>query len=98
MNQTLYERDAYDETADSGNGILGQHLKCAKGKWLLDGEEIATGNDGAKVCVIITSATTGQILWRDGAIVERDIGRLEDGFHRLGKFAKAGIHIPASSW
>jgi hypothetical protein len=35
--------------------------------------------------VIITSATTGQILWRNGIVVERDIGRLEDGFAPPGQ-------------
>jgi hypothetical protein len=59
---TYHERDAWDTAGDMGNGIEGQHLKCAKGKWLLDDAEIETGEDGLK------------------KIVERNIGRLSDGF------------------
>jgi hypothetical protein len=71
-----YEKDAWDETGDMGNGILGAHLKCAKGRWLLDDKDAAN----AQICVIMESASTGQVLWQDGKIVDRDIGRIEDGF------------------
>ena len=54
-----YERDAWDEAGDMGNGIEGQHLKCAKGHWLLDKEDVETGDDGLKICVIMDSATVG---------------------------------------
>jgi hypothetical protein len=75
-----YERDAWDETGDMGNGIEGQHLKCAKGRWLLDDEEIETGNSGIKICVIMESTVVGQILWQDKKIIERDTGKISDGF------------------
>lgn len=75
-----YERDAWDEVGDQGNGILGQHLKCAKGKWLLDDSEIEVGEGGARICVIMKSATVGEILWSDGKIADRRIGRVADGF------------------
>jgi hypothetical protein len=77
---TYHERDAWDETGDMGNGIEGQHLKCAKGTWLLDDTEIETGDNGLKICVIMDTATVGQVLWRDHKIVERDVGRISDGF------------------
>jgi hypothetical protein len=51
-------------------------LKCAKGRWLLDEQDIPTGNTGAKICVIMESASTGQVLRQDSKIVERDIGRI----------------------
>jgi hypothetical protein len=75
-----YDRDAWDETGDMGNGIEGQHLKCAKGKWLLDDDEIETGDAGIKICVVRDSAVTGEVLWRESKIVERNIGRISDGF------------------
>jgi hypothetical protein len=77
---TYHERDAWDETGDMGNGIEGQHLKCAKGTWLLDDTEIETGDNGLKICVIMDTATVGQVLWQDHKIVERDVGRISDGF------------------
>jgi hypothetical protein len=75
-----HERDAWDETGDLGNGIEGQHLKCAKGHWLLDDEEIETGDAGLKICVIMDTATVGEILWQDKKIVDRNVGRIADGF------------------
>src|ERR1700732_3558096 len=75
-----YERDAWDETGDQGNGIEGQHLKCAKGRWLLDDEEIETGDAGLRFCVIMDTATVGEIKWHEKKIVERNIGRISDGF------------------
>ncbi|HEV7910736.1 MAG TPA: hypothetical protein VGP28_06555 [Methylocella sp.] len=77
---TYHERDAWDATGDMGNGIEGQHLKCAKGKWLLDDVEIETGADGLKFCPIMETATVGEVLWHDQKIVERNVGRISDGF------------------
>jgi hypothetical protein len=75
-----YERDAWDETGDQGNGIEGSHLKCAKGRWLLDDAEIETGENGFKLCLILDTTIVGEILWQDQKIVEREIGRIADGF------------------
>jgi hypothetical protein len=72
-----YEKDAWDELADQGNGIIGQHLKCAKGKWLLDDAPV---NDSVKIVVIMDSATLGEVLWAGGQIAERHTGRIADGF------------------
>jgi hypothetical protein len=77
---TIHQRDAWDETGDMSNGILGQHLKCAKGKWLLDDVGIETGDGGMKICVVMDSAVVGQVLWQDQKIVERNVGRIADGF------------------
>jgi hypothetical protein len=74
-----YERDAWDQTGDMSNGIEGAHLKCAKGTWLLDDERIEIGESGIKICVIMESATVGEILWRDHKIVDRNVGRIADG-------------------
>jgi hypothetical protein len=75
-----HERDAWDVAGDSGNGIEGQHLKCAKGKWLLDEVEIETAGGGLKFCPIMETATVGEVLWQDQKIIERNVGRLSDGF------------------
>jgi hypothetical protein len=75
-----YERDAWDETGDQGNGILGEHLKCAKGKWLLNDTEVEVGEGGAKICVIMDSSVVGEVLWSDGKIADRRVGRIADGF------------------
>jgi hypothetical protein len=75
-----YERDAWDETGDMGNGIEGAHLKYAKGKWLLDDEPIESGDDGLKICIIMPTATVGEVLWQDQKIVGRNVGRISDGF------------------
>jgi len=77
---TTYEKDAWDEFGDSGNGIEGQWLKCSKGHWTLDKEDVETGDDGIKICVIMDSVTLGQVLWQDSKIIGRNIGRLSDGF------------------
>jgi hypothetical protein len=72
-----HERDAWDETGNMGNGIEGQHLKCAKGTWLLDDVEI---DNDARICVIMESATVGEVRWHDRRIVDRNVGRISDGF------------------
>jgi len=72
--------DAWDIISDSVNGIEGQHLKCAKGRWLLDDNEIITGDDGLRICVVMETATVGEVLWQDHKIAERNIGRVQDGF------------------
>src|SRR5438105_656991 len=77
---TYHKRDAWDVAGDSGNGIEGQHLKCAKGTWLLDDKEIKTGDDGVKICIIMETAAVGYVLWRDQKIVERNTGRLSDNY------------------
>jgi hypothetical protein len=71
-----YERDAWDETGDMSNGIEGAHLKCAKGTWLLDDVEI---DNDARICVIMESATVGEVRWHDRRIVDRNVGRIADG-------------------
>jgi hypothetical protein len=75
---TYPERDAWDIAGDSGNGIEGGHLKCAKGTWLLDDAEIETGDAGVKICIIMDTATVGYVRWADQNIVERNTGRLSD--------------------
>jgi hypothetical protein len=77
---TSYEKDAFDIAGDSGSGIEGQWLKCPRGVWTLDDNKIETGRDGAKICVILDSLMTGEILWKDSKIVERNTGRMADGF------------------
>ena len=59
---TYHERDGWDEVGDQGNGILGAHLKFAKGRVFLDGAEIGIGDDGIRFCVIMDSATAGKLL------------------------------------
>src|SRR5262245_21501864 len=75
-----YELNAWDEIDNQNSGLIGQHLKCSKGLWTLDGEEIETDDDGVKVCVLMESATVGWVRWQDKKIVEREIGRISDGF------------------
>ena len=75
-----HERDAWDAAGNMGTGIEGQHLKCAKGNWLLDEESIETGEDGFQCCIIMDTATVGEVLWKEKKIVERNTGRLSDGF------------------
>jgi len=75
-----YERDAWDDFADNGNGVAGQWLRCAKGRWTLDKEDIDIGDDGLKIAVIMDSANAGQILWEGGKITGRTVGRISDGF------------------
>ncbi len=71
-----YERDAFDEADDDGNGIVGEHLKCPKGTWMLGDKAIPSGS---KFCIIMESAIVGEVVWKDGKIVERDTGRMADG-------------------
>lgn len=71
-----YERDAFDEAGDDGNGIVGEHLKCPKGIWMLGEKPIPAGS---KFCIIMDSAIVGEVRWKDGKIVERDTGRMADG-------------------
>jgi hypothetical protein len=72
MSQYEYERDAFDEAGDDGNGIVGEHLKCPKGTWMLGDKPISPGS---KFCIIMESAIVGEVVWKDGKIVERDTGR-----------------------
>jgi hypothetical protein len=73
----MYERDAWDVLADQSNGIVGERLKCAKGKWLLDDAPVS---DNLKIVVIMDSATLGEVLWVGGQIAEHHVGRIADGF------------------
>jgi hypothetical protein len=75
---STYTPDAWDEAGAMDNGIIGAHLKCSKGRWSLDDRDI--DNAGVKICVIMESAVSGQVLWEDRKITERDIGRIADGF------------------
>jgi hypothetical protein len=72
------EKDGWDDLAESGSGIIGQHLKCAKGKWLLDG---ASPSDNLKICVLMDTAKIGKVQWNDGKIAERNIGPASDRFY-----------------
>jgi hypothetical protein len=76
MSQYEYERDAFDEAGDDGNGIVGEHLKCPKGTLMLGDKPISPGS---KFCIIMESAIVGEVVWKDGKIVERDTGRMADG-------------------
>ncbi len=78
MDTELRERDAWDDLGDQGNGISGEHLKCAKGVWLLNDESI--DNDGLKIVVIMDTAAIGQVLWLDKKIAERETGLVAEGF------------------
>jgi hypothetical protein len=71
--------DPWIETLTAAGGIEGLHLKCAKGAWCLDGVQIAVGEDGLKLAVIMPSAAHGAVLWRDQEIVDRTpLRRYED--------------------
>jgi hypothetical protein len=80
LERMTYEPDAWDALDAQNNGIIGQHLKCARGLWLLDGDEIETGDEGVRLCVIMTSATIGWVLWDDGRIADTKTGRPASGF------------------
>lgn len=71
---------AWDQIDNQSNGIIGQRLKCTKGLWTLDGDEIETGDEGVKVCALIESATIGWIKWGEDGIEDRDICRPADNF------------------
>jgi hypothetical protein len=71
------QRDAWDEAGDMSNGIAGEWLKHARGVWTLDEEELDTNE--FRMCVIMPTATVGEVKWFESKIVERNIGRLEDG-------------------
>jgi hypothetical protein len=53
---------------DAG-GIEGEHLKCAKGRWTLDGDAVSVGDDGLNIVVVMDTACHGQVRWEDQAIV-----------------------------
>src|ERR1700694_3535510 len=77
---TYHEKDPWQEAADEAGGIEGLHVKCAKVRWLANDVELPTGNDGAKLCIIMPTARRGIVQWIDGKIVGRNTGRYEDGF------------------
>jgi hypothetical protein len=78
---TSHQRDSFDDCADSGNGIVGGHLKSKKGVFHLNDLPVETGEGGLEVCAIIESMVVGQVCWDEGKIAQRDIGRLIDGFN-----------------
>jgi hypothetical protein len=55
---STYEKDAWDDFGDSGNGIEGQWLKCTKGHWLLDKESVRPVITGLFVWGCGTSCAT----------------------------------------
>jgi hypothetical protein len=74
-----HECDAWDETGNMSNGIEGQHLKCAKGRWLLDDNEIVTGEAGIKIGIVMESAIVGEVLWQERKIADRHVGLIAHG-------------------
>lgn len=75
-----YERDAFDIAGDSGSGIEGQWLKSPKKALGLSTIIRSRPAAIARICVIMDSLMTGEILWKDSKIVERNTGRMADGF------------------
>jgi hypothetical protein len=75
----MYERSAWDEAADQDNGIVGSHFKCAKGQYLLDEIEVPIGKNGIKICWLMPTLVTGQVLWANQKIVQRETGLMDAG-------------------
>jgi hypothetical protein len=68
-------RDPWQRAVDQDGGIEGAFLKCTDGRWLLDGFEIPAGDDGSKVCFIMSEAMHGRVRWKEGKIAERVLRR-----------------------
>ena len=79
MYNTEKQRDAWDDAGDTGSGIIGAHLRCTKGVWWLDDEQIDP-KEGFKMCVIMPSTRVGQLKFKEGKVVDRDIGLIQEGF------------------
>ena len=63
----------------AAEGIVGDLMKCAKGLWSISNVSISTGADGVTIALLMPTAITGAILWRDGKIAETDTGLVEQG-------------------
>jgi hypothetical protein len=74
-----HENDAWRQAMMADGGIEGIHAKCAKGKWTLDDEPVATGDDGPRLAVIMPQMMHGSVCWAGGQIAERrDFRRYQD--------------------
>lgn len=67
------------ETKSHAGGIVGLHLKCAKGNWTLGGEPLDTGPDGFRFVAIPATARWGRIKWVDGLPVDQATQLYSDG-------------------
>jgi hypothetical protein len=77
------ERMALRETASQGNDIIGNHWKHSgkTGNYYENDEQIDPRVlEIIRLAVIMPLAVTGAVLWCDQKIVEKNTGRLCDGF------------------
>jgi hypothetical protein len=70
--------DPWQQALNNAGGLEGIHIRCAKGSWSYDDEEIRTGNDGASIVIVMETAVHGSVRWEDRMIVERRIERYAD--------------------
>ena len=65
--------------------IEGALLVCVKGDWQLDGVAIPTGPDGTRVAALLDTTSLGEILFRNGELIDERVGRIADGFRPAEK-------------
>jgi hypothetical protein len=74
-----HNRDPWQQAVDESGGIEGIWIKCSKGRWSFDDCDVATGDDGVKICVVMPTALHGAVLWgEDRTIIDRRLERYED--------------------
>ena len=61
-----YEKsDPWQEAANNSGGIEGIHVKFGKGCWTVDNDEVQTGEDGFRLCVLMDTAAHAEVKWNN---------------------------------
>jgi hypothetical protein len=68
----------------ASQAIEGALLRCTKGVWQLDGEEIQNPAE-MRIVALLDTVSLGEILFRNGELVEQRVGRIADGFRPAEK-------------
>ena len=63
MNKYM-KPNPWREIHERRGGVLGDDLKCAKGRWTLNGEP---ARDGLQICILMPTARHGERQYREGA-------------------------------
>jgi hypothetical protein len=80
MSLTDIPIDQLQHLADEVNASEGDLLECKKGKWTINGIPCATEFDGIRLALFLQTVKTGNQLWKDKRVVERNVGLVTDGF------------------
>ena len=64
-------RDPWQEAANN----IGGGLKFSKGRWTIDNEEIETGENGLRLCLLMETGVHGGLKWHNDRIIDRRLQR-----------------------